>query len=277
MLKNKERKDYQLQKKKKHLLENLTVSSVDLCRRGANQEAYICLKKSLEKREGKAIETQVIKEEGAEKIPEPEEMKAAMTKSFESILADEDISQEERKELIQKNVTDFYNDIYKMARLIEREDKKMELEEISPEIRKALEEAEETRLELEAVKKELETTKATKAEVEELRKSLELKELEEIAKAYRILGKDTKELANKLYNVKKLSEDTYGDYVSLLDEQVEIIEQTGLFKEIGSSRSGGSSEEKRLNQRIQEIRKAEPSLSYENAYVKAYEETAKGV
>lgn len=113
-------------KEKKNLLKNLKVSSVDLCEQGANQKAYICLKKSEDKRKDgffkkffyAVAKTARMTEEQLMELEEtePEQIKDAMKKSFESILVDENLNEEERKEMIQKNVNDFYQDVEKLIK-----------------------------------------------------------------------------------------------------------------------------------------------------------------
>lgn len=306
-------------KEKKNLLKNLKVSSVDLCSQGANQEAYICLKKSADggkdnffkkffyaitKAVGMTEEQFTGLEEDETAVTKSETIKDAMTKSFESILADESLSEEERKEMIQKNVNDFYQDVEELTKSNmekdgqyqkeESEEKELNIEKMSPEDKAVYEilmkkytqmvEGEEINKSSEKkekqpnveIQKAIEELKATKTELEELKKSLEMKELETVAKKYEVLGKDTKELAGKLYTLKKSNENGYQEYLSMLDEFKEMQEQTGIFKEIGSDRKGSSGDQE-LNQRIQEIRKADTSISYEAAYVRACEETGKGM
>ena len=103
-------------------------------------------------------------------------------------------------------------------------------------------------------------------EVAELRKSLELRELEGFAKKYEVIGKKASELAPKLYDLKKAGEQHYNDYVALLDEQVQMAE-SGIFKEYGSSRGGGTD----LDGTVAEIMKSDPTLSRAQAVVKAYQ------
>lgn len=127
--------------------------------------------------------------------------------------------------------------------------------ELSPEVKKAIDELE-----------------STKAEVEKLKKSLELKELETFVKKYEILGKNSEELTAKLYKLKKSSDTDYNDYIALLDEQVEMIKSLGLFSEIGTSRMGETNVNKQLEQKIQDIMKSDTSITYEQAFVKACDE-----
>lgn len=105
-------------------------------------------------------------------------------------------------------------------------------------------------------------------EVAELKKAMEIAELTNIAKKYEVIGKKADELAPKLYELKKAGEQHYNDYVALLDEQVQITNASGVFKEYGSSRAAGASD---LNGIVAELQKADPNMSYAEAVTKAYE------
>lgn len=105
-------------------------------------------------------------------------------------------------------------------------------------------------------------------EVAELKKAMEMTELTAIAKKYEAIGKKADELAGKLYELKKAGDQHYNDYVSLLDEQLQITNASGVFKEYGSNRAAGASD---LGGIVAEIRKADPSISYSEAVAKAYE------
>jgi len=123
------------------------------------------------------------------------------------------------------------------------------------------------------VKKALDDNKAMATKMEELQKSLEIKDLELMAKKYEVIGKKTDELAPKLHELMKAGGTVYSDYVALLDEQVTLVEKSGLFTEIGSGRSMmgvGSGGE--LNAKVAEVRKGTPSMTEAEAFVKAYEE-----
>lgn len=293
---------------------------MDLCRQGANQQAHICLTKSAEDESfikrlifsiARAIGMTAVQltdfAEDAVMLTKSETIKDAMTKSFESILADESLSEEERKEMIQKNVNDFYQDVEELTKSnVEKETQNqeeeseekelnMDVEKMSPEDRTDFEtlmkkysqtseneevnkggetkEAEQLNSEM---KKAIQEIHEVKNELQELKKQYEMSCLEEIAKKYEVIGKDRHALAQRLYQLKKNSVSTYNDYIALLDEQMEITEKSGIFKEIGSSRAGSSADQE-LNQRIQEIQKSDTSISYEAAYVKACEETGKGL
>lgn len=245
---------------RKTKLRDLALTSVDFCKVGANQEAFIMLRKGIEEG-GKSVETWKQFTEKAQK---------SMSESMKSIFDDETLENEKRYEMIDKSVGEF---MVTLEELI-----KTALEKPASSLEKSYEETEkhdsqysEPKLHPE-VKKALDEVEATKAELEEIKKSLEIDSLKLFAKKFEILGKKPDDLAVKLYDMKKSGGTAYDDYVTLLDEQLEMTEKSGIFKEFGSSRSGGNSEEKQLAQKIGELRKSDSSLTYEQAFVRVCDE-----
>lgn len=247
-------------RKKKNMLKNLSVNSVDFCSQGANQEAYIMLKKSAEEGSGTVEETNI---------------KEAMKKSIIELLNHPDTDTEQVEKLIAENVDAFYEDVEKaIAASMETTETITECEgEKEREVEKMSENetAEDKKASAELhpeVKKALEENEVMKQELEELKKSLEISKLETVAKKYEVLGKKADDLAPKLYDMKAAGGTAYADYVTLLDEQVEMVEKSGIFKEIGSNRSGGNAVEKQLADKITELQKADSTLTYEQAFVR---------
>jgi len=247
-------------------LKNVLVNSVDLCKQGANQRAFICLKKSMERKETMSdLKTSIIQNVCKElnitiedvckalgfSIQEQEtqeqKIKKAMETSLISVLKDESKTTEQKEELLQKSVNEFYSTVYDFA----KEEQEQESEEMN-------------------INKMTEDDKV----IEKLKKSLELKEFENIAKQYEVIGKNTEELAAKLYDLKKSNEQAYSDYIAMLDEMVEMTQASGIFKEYGSSRAGAGSKKQQAEQRIQELMKSDTSLSYEAAFTRVCEESA---
>ena len=118
------------------------------------------------------------------------------------------------------------------------------------------------------VKKALDEMETLKSETAELKKSLEIKQLEAEAKKYEIIGKSAEDLAVKFYELKKSGENVYNDYVSLLDEQVELANNS-IFKEYGSSKSKSYTD---LDGIVSEILKSNPNMTQAQAVVKAYQD-----
>ena len=111
-------------------------------------------------------------------------------------------------------------------------------------------------------------------EVAELRKKMEINELEAVAKKYEVLGKKSEDLVDTLYTLKKSSPDAYEKYVALMDEQLEMVEKSGMFGEIGKSRpvTGGSDAVSKIENIATEIQKADPSMGRLEAINKAWEQ-----
>lgn len=162
---------------------------------------------------------------------------------------------------------------------------KVEDEDVPPaeEKKEEVEKKEEEEIEEEVEKSENPIEKALNEEMEALRKNIadmekanEMKEMTEIAKKYAPLGKKEEELAETLYEMKKSSQATYDQYVQLLDENLSMVEKSGMFAEIGKSGAEGkyvgSGAEAKIEAAAAEIRKSNEGLSYYEAVEKAWEE-----
>lgn len=112
------------------------------------------------------------------------------------------------------------------------------------------------------------------AEVEELKKKMEINELEAVAKKYEVLGKKGEDLVDTLYTLKKSSPDAYDKYVALMDEQLEMVNKSGLFGEIGKSNhvAGGADAVSKIENIASDIQKADPSMTRLEAINKAWEQ-----
>lgn len=134
-----------------------------------------------------------------------------------------------------------------------------ELKDLHPDVAKCLE--------------DLQASQTEKSkEIDELKKRLEISELMAVAKKYEPLGKDTAELAEKLYNYKKSGGTTYTDVVALMDEQLTMQQSTGLFNEIGKSTSGHGGALGRIHGAAAEVAKGDATLTAAQSVVKAFEE-----
>lgn len=124
-----------------------------------------------------------------------------------------------------------------------------------------------------AVKKALDNAMA---EVENLRKSAEMRELEEMAKKYECLGKKASEEALVLYDMRKAGDAIFKSYIAALDTQVDIVEQSGLFAEIGKSGNfnytavAKSEPETKVESIAKSYMEKDPSMSYTDAVAKAW-------
>lgn len=122
--------------------------------------------------------------------------------------------------------------------------------EIHPEVKKALE------------------------KIESMQKSMEMRELTEVAKKYAVLGEKEDELANTLYDLKKSGEKNYDSYIALLDKQMDMVNKSGMFEEIGKSGHGGvtgGTVESKINSIASDIMKADPNMNYYEAVAKAWD------
>lgn len=311
------------------LLKRLQVTSVDLCKRGANQEAHIMLAKSAEGGEGemqfekigKAI-AYALGVKVDDKLNERlEVMNKAMIESEKSIKGDQRLSPEAREKMLAKSVEEYGKALFDLLKAktpkkkvedepdpdedepdeeevedepVEEEDEEeepagaaaakkplrkkgackkmdqfqMEVEKMSPEDQAALA----------ALKAKYGTpgtelhpdVKKAIDEVAALRTELEMQKMRGVAAQYECIGKSTDELAGKLLELKKSGEPNYNAYIALLDEMKKSVEESGLFKELGSNRSGGLSND--LAAAVAEVQKADPKLSHAEAVVKAYEQ-----
>lgn len=113
--------------------------------------------------------------------------------------------------------------------------------------------------------------------MERLEKSIEMKEFAEIAKKYAPLGEREDELAQTLYDMKKSNEGNYDAYINILDKSLAMVEKSGLFAEIGKSAYGGSAPSgavAKVEAKAQSIMKSDPSMDYNTAIAKAWEDPA---
>ena len=109
--------------------------------------------------------------------------------------------------------------------------------------------------------------------VQELETQLAMNEMVGVAKGYEILGKDTEELAKSLFAMKQAGPDIYAEFVGALDIAKSERENSGMFTEIGKSRTESSGTvEARIHAAAAEIAKADPSIDMVTAIAKAWEQ-----
>ena len=109
---------------------------------------------------------------------------------------------------------------------------------------------------------------AVKAELESLRKfreEQEEKELTEVAKKYELLGKKPEELVPVLKSLKAAGGTAYNDMLSVLDTNLDTIQKSGVFGEVGhtggASNSGESEIIAKMRTKIAEVCKNNPNLT----------------
>lgn len=113
------------------------------------------------------------------------------------------------------------------------------------------------------------------AKSEEFMTRIEKQEMTEVAKKYAVLGEKPEELGEKLYNLKKSDPAMYDTCIAMLDGQVQLIEKSSMFSEIGKSAGGYSTSGgavAKADAKAQEIMKADPNMSYDEAIAKAWED-----
>ena len=121
---------------------------------------------------------------------------------------------------------------------------------------------------------ESEIVKALKAQIEEARKSIDAmkdaaltKEVTEVAKKYVPLGKKVEELVPVLKQMKGAGEELYTNYITALDQQLELQKSSGIFTEFGKSTTGDASgdPEKMWIAKAKELQKTKPDLTIQQA------------
>lgn len=109
-----------------------------------------------------------------------------------------------------------------------------------------------------------------------LEKSLGLQKIREVAKKYALLGEDEDALAQTLYAMSKSDETAYKSYVAILDKSLDIVNQFGIFGEIGKSTGGYGSANggvlAQIDAKAAEIMKADPGMDKYAAIAKAWED-----
>lgn len=112
--------------------------------------------------------------------------------------------------------------------------------------------------------------------MEALEKSFAMKEYNDIAKKYAALGEKEDELAQRLYDMKKSNPANYDAYIAILDKSLGMVEKSGLFTEIGKSASGAGAGtvQSKAEAKAQEIMKSDPTLDWNTAIAKAWEDPA---
>lgn len=263
-------------KKRRNKLSEMTIKSVDVCGRGANQEADIVLKKSMEDGERMSIYEKItdtfsglVGEIAKRKL---DVFAKAMQESEDSIMNDASMNDQEKIEMLDKSIDQYFEAVKKAVDENDPDDQDdgSDDEDNNNEESEVNKEKGENEMDsnIEKMAEIHPEVKKAMDEVAELRKAMEMRDLEEVAKAYEICGKNPKELAGKLYDLKKAGGSVYDEYIGLLNE-MKTTAESGIFKEIGSNRSRAS--HATLNDAVAEVRKQFPELSAAEAVVKAYE------
>lgn len=94
----------------------------------------------------------------------------------------------------------------------------------------------------------------------------EQKSLEEVAKKYELLGTKAEDLVPVLKSMKETSDETYNNFIASMDNNLAVIQKSGLFEEIGKSggaHTGNNDTEgaAKMNAKVAEIKKSMPNLT----------------
>ena len=123
-----------------------------------------------------------------------------------------------------------------------------------------------------AVRTRLEALEKRAAEAEE-------RELLDVAKKYEIVGEKPEELVKTLKSLKDAGGTAYNDMISVLDRSVAMVEQSGVFSEIGKSFSGNPvasikkfAAESKIDTIAKEYMEKDSALTYNAALAKAWED-----
>ena len=94
----------------------------------------------------------------------------------------------------------------------------------------------------------------------------EQKSLEEVAKKYELLGTKAEDLVPVLKSMKETSDEAYNNFIASMDNNLAVIQKSGLFEEIGKSggaHTGNDDTEgvAKMNAKVTEIKKSMPNLT----------------
>ena len=94
----------------------------------------------------------------------------------------------------------------------------------------------------------------------------EQKSLEEVAKKYELLGTKAEDLVPVLKSMKATSDEAYNNFIASMDNNLAVIQKSGLFEEIGKSggaHTGNNDTEgaAKMNAKVAEIKKSMPNLT----------------
>lgn len=94
----------------------------------------------------------------------------------------------------------------------------------------------------------------------------EQKSLEEVAKKYELLGTKAEDLVPVLKSMKATSDEAYNKFIASMDNNLAVIQKSGLFEEIGKSggaHTGNDDTEgvAKMNAKVAEIKKSMPNLT----------------
>lgn len=289
-------------------LKKMKLTSVDLVRAGANQNADICLYKSVDGENSgentqeidksrqnpvdsgynnsKTTEVDLPRKEGKTMLKidkslftaeELEQYEALIAKALVDPEAGEEEMEDQKPPMMQRR---------KAARpvppqFLRDDEEEDDTEKAAPfadedemdkgcRTRKSADEGEDVEKMQEMFKSAFDRQEARIAELE---KSLAMKEFADIAKKYAPLGEDETTLAKTLFDMYQADEELYNSYVDSLEKSLDLVNKSGMFVEIGKSgyQNGPSSAVGRVEAIAKSYIKKDPEMTYEQAIAKAWE------
>lgn len=235
-------------------LKNLSITSTDLVDSGANPEAKIRLFKGFGKKEEKEMGAVGEKmDSGTGKEESKKELKMQPKKESKKSVGE--LSQEE------KAVVESFYHLAEEYGFWEERDLVQVFSDIFEEKSK--------KIDTSGKSQKSEDVRELEEELALLKKSMKMREMEEVSGKYQVLGKDKDDLASMFYRMREVGEEFFSAYQEVLDEQMDLVEKSGLYSEIGKSGAGilGSPWEAAVSQ----VMKGS-GMSRSEAVVRAYEE-----
>lgn len=245
-------------------LKGLAITSTDFVDQGANPEAHIMLYKSAvgKKKDGNSLESQEYEEDKSGfqedssdlegKYPHSGKKSDKSRESESSEETDEENSEEassSKKELSLKKMDYFQG--FPNETVISKE-KMLSLEEEN--------------------RSYAEKISGMASELASLKKTLRMKEMEEVASRFQVIGKRKEELAPVLFTMGEAGDEVFQNYVKSLEEQVDLMGKRDIFSELGSEIQGTVKKSSDLlGNMAQEICKRD-SVTMAQAMVLAFEE-----
>lgn len=262
-------------------LKKMRLTSVDLVRAGANPKADICLYKSADAMQTHDKDVQDRKDENRMIKIDKSLFSAEELEMYNTLIAKASVDPEAGEEEMEKEKPiPMPSRRRRPEQRFFREDEEFDFD---PEDEESMDSEDE-------MDKSCKTRKSTENDgrleemfksafvrqeerIAELEKSLAMKEFTDIAKKYAPLGENEEELAKTLYDMFQADEGLYKSYIDSLEKNLELVNKSGLFAEIG--KSGGNGGAATTVGKIESIAKSymnkEANMSYEDALAKAWE------
>ncbi len=248
-------------------LKKMRLTSVDLVRAGANPKADICLYKSADGMYAQDNDDQVRKDDDRMIRIDKSRFDDDELKTYEALIAKAMVDPEAGEEEMEDEKPPVAQKKRRVMPEFEKADDDFFVDD-EEELDKGCKNRKSADADYELFKSAFERQEARIAELE---KSLAMKEFEDVAKKYEVLGE--KDLAKSLYDMFQADENLYKSYIASLDKSLELVEKSGLFAEIGKSTgaSGAATTVGKAEAIAKSYMEKDPELSYDMAVAKAWE------